>query len=67
MLNLQPLKEEDKKDWMKKPCMHPGHNFPNMLVIPPGKVYKHVCPQCGKTTSCRGSNISWCSNQGVMS
>ena len=29
------------------PCMHPEHNFPGMLVLEPGAVYEHICPQCG--------------------
>ena len=31
-------------------CRHPGHEFPTMLYIPPGKGYRHVCPGCGKET-----------------
>lgn len=28
------------------PCLHPEHNPPNMIVLPPGR-YKHTCPGCG--------------------
>lgn len=27
-------------------CTHPDHNFPNMIVLPPG-IYEHTCPACG--------------------
>ncbi len=30
-----------------KRCMDRAHDFPNMLYIPPGKGYTHVCPSCG--------------------
>ncbi|WKL16589.1 hypothetical protein QYQ99_03265 [Comamonas testosteroni] len=29
-----------------KTCIHPGHNPPTGLYIPPGKGYRHVCPGC---------------------
>lgn len=35
------------KSEINKPCHHPEHNPPNMIVLPPGK-YRHVCPNCGK-------------------
>lgn len=28
-------------------CIHPEHNPPTGLYIPPGKGYRHVCPGCG--------------------
>ena len=31
----------------KRGCSHPSHNPPTHIVIPQGKGYRHVCPQCG--------------------
>lgn len=31
------------------PCVHPSHNPPMQLYIPPGQQYRHICPQCGYT------------------
>ena len=31
-------------------CTHSEHNPPTHLHIPPGKGYRHFCPQCGKET-----------------
>jgi len=42
-----------------KCCNHPGHNFPTMLYIPPGKSVTHTCPGCGHVTTCRGTDLSW--------
>ena len=28
-------------------CIHPEHNPPSGLYIPPGKGYRHTCPGCG--------------------
>lgn len=33
--------------WVKEPCLNSEHNPPSMLYIPPGQVYRHVCPGCG--------------------
>lgn len=30
----------------EQPCIHPEHNPPTHLFIPPGKQYRHVCPGC---------------------
>ena len=32
---------------IEKPCFHPEHNPPSMMVYEPG-VYEHVCPACGR-------------------
>ena len=53
-----------KSGWIDLPekpkiCMDMGHNAPNMLYIPPGKAYRHVCPSCGYTVILYGSNITW--------
>lgn len=29
------------------PCIHPQHNPPGHLFIPPGCSFTHVCPGCG--------------------
>lgn len=31
-------------------CCDPAHNFPSLLMIPPGKGYRHICKSCGKVT-----------------
>ena len=31
-----------------KVCSSPFHNPPAYIVIPDGKIYKHVCPDCGQ-------------------
>lgn len=52
---------EDIPGWEKGgDCMHRGHEPPNMLYVPPGKRYRHVCPGCGKVTYINGSSIRWC-------
>jgi hypothetical protein len=30
-----------------RPCFHPEHNPPGMMVFPPGR-YEHECPGCGR-------------------
>jgi hypothetical protein len=32
----------------EKKCNDPEHEAPNMIYIPPGKGYRHVCPKCGE-------------------
>lgn len=32
------------------PCLNPGHNPPNMIVLPPG-TYRHTCPGCGRSVT----------------
>lgn len=34
-------------DWSKRPCAHPEHNPPSLMVFSPG-VYEHECPSCHK-------------------
>lgn len=31
----------------QRPCFHPEHNPPGMIVLEPG-IYEHTCPGCGK-------------------
>lgn len=39
-------------------CLDPGHEFPTMIHIPPGKGYTHVCPSCGKSVTVHGQGAS---------
>ena len=39
-------------------CKHPSHEPPSMLYIPPGKGYRHICPNCGKITDLIPPQIS---------
>lgn len=41
-----------------KPCYHPEHNPPTMIVLEPG-VYRHTCPQCGHVTEFSVQGYSW--------
>ena len=49
---IQPRKysymEDEPKHWNGIECGHSEHNPPNMIVIPEGKIYHHICPACGK-------------------
>lgn len=36
----------DLPDSVLKPCYHPEHNPPSMIVYEPG-VWEHKCPGCG--------------------
>lgn len=38
-----------EEDNSPKPCLNPGHNPTTHLYIPPGRIYRHVCPACGYT------------------
>ena len=42
-----------------KICMHPGHNPPTHLYIPPGQQYRHVCPGCGAEVVMAGAPFIW--------
>ena len=35
---------------MPKPCLHPEHNPPTMIVLEPG-TYEYTCPGCGEKTT----------------
>jgi len=39
------------------PCYSPYHNFPSHLYIPPGKGYRHVCPDCGAVTEVHNNAV----------
>lgn len=41
---------DDEKTWTPasvKPCQHPEHVPPGMIVLEPGR-YEHTCPGCGR-------------------
>jgi hypothetical protein len=38
---------EDDPRKSSLPCRHPEHDPPGHMVIPRGKIYRHVCPSCG--------------------
>ena len=39
-------------------CSSNQHNPPMALYIPPGKQYRHVCPNCGNVIIMRGSQAT---------
>lgn len=40
----------DAEAWKRpKPCYHPEHDPPGMIVLEPGS-YEYTCPQCGHST-----------------
>lgn len=62
-MNIKGAKKPEKSgmepipDW-KEPCRNPSHQPPNMICIPAGQQYRHVCPGCGKVAILRGSNVT---------
>jgi hypothetical protein len=50
-LNIEGSEKSSFFDLNKaETCLHLEHNPPMHLYIPPGKGYKHVCPNCGKVS-----------------
>lgn len=41
------FEDDPLAQWIRL-CRHPEHNPPSHLVIPQGKIYRHVCPECGR-------------------
>lgn len=39
------------------PCLDPEHEPPSHMVIPQGKVYRHVCPSCGRELIIRPTQV----------
>lgn len=39
----------EKIEHKPKPCLHPEHRPPSMMVYEPG-TYRYTCPICGKVT-----------------
>lgn len=48
---------EPDPDFQENRCMHPEHNPPMYICIPYGQRYRHVCPECGKTTLIRSNQV----------
>jgi hypothetical protein len=46
-------KDQEIKYIKSKTCLHPEHNPPMHIVIPPGSVLEHECPACKKITVIR--------------
>lgn len=46
----------DDPYYPKNHCRVVGHNPPNMMVIPAGKIYIHVCPGCGYRVTLRANH-----------
>lgn len=44
--------------WVMNQCIDPSHNPPNMICIPQGKIYRHICPRCGKESILRRMNVT---------
>lgn len=53
------MEEEKKSGFIDDPaftksfptgCQHPKHHAPQGIVIPVGKLYRHVCPGCKATS-----------------
>ena len=38
-------------------CRHPEHAPPGHMVIPPGEIYRHVCPACGRESVLRPPQV----------
>lgn len=56
--NRQSGFEDEPKDVWTKPCLDPAHKPPSHMVIPAGKIYRHVCPSCGAEVVLRRLTIS---------
>ena len=56
--NCEPPKSgfEDDPCYIK-PCSNIEHDPPTHMVIPEGKIYRHVCPGCAKTVILRPPNV----------
>jgi len=44
---------------IKEICTNPGHNPPMFISIPPGKIYRHVCPGCGANFILRPAQVTF--------
>ena len=43
--------------YLRENCNDPDHEPPTMIVIPPGKIMKHVCPRCDRIIYMRRSGV----------
>lgn len=56
------LKDRERKsgfedDPAPRRCMHREHEPPRHMVIPQGKIYRHICPGCASETVLRPPQI----------
>jgi len=51
-MSTRQIRKFDTRNWHKRfrPCQHPEHNPPSMMVYQPGE-YEHECPGCSYITS----------------
>lgn len=52
-----PKESGFEDDPIQLPCTHSEHDLPRHLVIPQGKVYRHVCPKCFRTVRVSSSGL----------
>lgn len=50
--------EDDPESEWTKLCLNPSHEPPQHLVIPQGKIYRHICPGCGREVVMRPPSIT---------
>jgi predicted RNA-binding Zn-ribbon protein involved in translation (DUF1610 family) len=50
--------EDENIWWTGLICRHRQHDPPMHIAITSGKIYRHICPGCGRETVLR-NNISW--------
>lgn len=43
---------------VKNPCRDRQHEPPQHIVIPQGKIYRHICPSCGRETVIRPPQVT---------
>jgi hypothetical protein len=55
-----PFKKIDEGEnfWNLKRCIHPEHNPPHHILLPPG-LYEYTCPGCGYTQPIRVPEHKW--------
>lgn len=46
-------------------CPDREHEPPSHMVIPQGKIYRHICPNCGRETVLRPSQVFMGSHESV--
>lgn len=60
----RPKKESGFEDLpVVERCLNSAHEPPMHMVIPAGKIYRHVCPGCGREVVLRPPNIHWSASQ----
>jgi len=53
------ITEKEANKWIIRQCLHPEHNPPGLICVPPGQSIQHTCPACGQTNTLT-SNEAWC-------